>query len=101
MTSIKPEMEANKRLIILRSLDETDDGRMNETLLTRALEIYGYALTREQVRDLLKWLDERDAIDTTMAGGVVMIAVLTRRGQDHLEFRGAPIEGIDRPSRRN
>lgn len=100
MTSIKPQIDANKRLIVLRSLNETDDGRMNETMLSRALEIYGYSLSREQVRDLLKWLDERDAIDTEMAGGVVMIATLTRRGSDHVNRRGPPIEGIDQPSRR-
>ena len=98
MTSIKKDMEENQRLIILRALNDAG-GRMNETLIARALELFGYGLNRDEVRDMLKWLDERDTIDTDMAGGVVMIATLTRRGEDHIARLGPPIDGIGVPSR--
>lgn len=99
MTSIMEKMEGNKRLVVLRAIAEAG-GEMNETLISHTLALFGFGLNREEVRDLLKWLDERDTIDTRMANGVVMIATLTRRGRDHLEFRGPSIDGIDRPSER-
>ncbi len=90
----------NQRLIVLRALAGEHDGRMNETLLARELDVFGHRLTQAQVRDVLADLEERDAVRTTLAGGVVMVAEITRRGADHVERRGAPIAGVSVPTRR-
>lgn len=88
----------NQRLIILRALSQESDGRMNESLLARQLDLFGHALNREQVRVQLEWLAGVGAVRTQMVGPI-MIVEITRRGEDHVERRGDPIEGIDRPSR--
>ncbi|HET7410086.1 MAG TPA: hypothetical protein VFJ13_07780 [Paracoccaceae bacterium] len=89
----------NRRLVILRALSGENDGRMNETLLGRELDHFGHACAHDEVRELLRWLERVDAVRITMAGGTIMVAGITRRGQDHIDRRGAPIEGVDRPSR--
>lgn len=99
MTSISTDPEPNQRLIVLRALSDAG-GKLNETLVARHLHLFGHGFDRDQTRDLLKWLEERDAIETEMAGGVVMIATLTQRGENHLNRLGPPIDGIDQPSRR-
>ena len=98
--SIKQEMRENQRLVVLRALASTNDGRLNETLIQRELDHFGYGLTRDEVRDVLRWLEERAAVEIVMAADVIMVATLTRRGEDHIERRGVPVEGIAMPSRR-
>lgn len=92
-------VERNRRLVILRALSSVPDGRMNETLLTRELDHFGHACAREEVRALLRWLEGVDGVRIHLAGGTIMVAEITRRGADHVELRGDPIAGIDRPSR--
>lgn len=84
------------RLVILRALGDQNDYRLNETLLTRALESCGHNWTREKVRDQLRWLGEMGALSLSEAG-TVMIAAITRRGLDHVHRR-VVIEGVHRPS---
>lgn len=90
----------NQRLIVLRALAGERDGRMNETLLARELDVFGHRLTQDEVREVLKDLEARDAVRLTLAGGVVMVAEITRRGEDHVERRGEPLAGVASPSRR-
>lgn len=100
MTSIALDIAANQRLIVLRALAAMNDGRLNETMIRQELDLFGYRLTQDEVRDILRWLSERSAVITTFAADVIMIAEITRRGEDHLERRGDPIDGIALPSRR-
>lgn len=99
MKSINTDPEPDQRLVVLRALREAG-GRMNETLIIRHLHLFGHSFDKAQTRDLLKSIEERDAITTEMAGGVLMIATITQNGEDHLDRLGPPIEGIDLPSRR-
>lgn len=100
MSSLKDDIAANKRLVILRALEDVADGRLNETMIQRALDIFGYKMNRDKLRNHLRWLEERDAIRIEMAGGVLMVAEITRKGQDHVELRGDPLEGVALPGRR-
>ena len=91
----------NQRLIILRSLAEQNDGRMNETMIGRDLDVFGYRLSKDEVRDQLRWLEARNALTITFAGETIMVAEITRRGQDHVDRRGDPLDGVSLPSRRS
>ena len=85
------------RLIILRTLGEQVDGRLNSELLRAALESYGIQRTRAFVHDELTYLREMGAV-TVVDAGSVKVAQLTNKGTDHLERR-LVIEGVKRPSR--
>lgn len=97
--SYRDRVIMDQRLVILRALEHENDGRLNESLIGTVLEQFGHVLSREQVREQLNWLRDADAIRIEMPGGVIMVAEITRRGADHVERRGDPIEGVAVPSR--
>ncbi|MBP0439448.1 hypothetical protein [Tianweitania sediminis] len=80
------------RLAILGELNKQSDGRLNETLLDRALAVQGYSRSREWLRTQLRKLEELDAIHITVAGDL-LIAGITRAGLEHYEKR-SNIDGI-------
>lgn len=96
MTGYAEHMAADARLIILRTLHADTSGTLNEVLLTRALETFGHRRSRDYVRTQLRTLADLGAV-TIREAGTVMIATLTRLGEDHVERR-AVIEGVLRPS---
>ncbi|MEM9063805.1 MAG: hypothetical protein AAGD13_25400 [Pseudomonadota bacterium] len=93
------KVAANQRLIILRALSEVNDGRLNETLLMHKLDAFGHTASRAELRDQIRFLEGAGAVTVEFPGEAVMVATLTRRGQDHVDRRGDPIEGVDSPSR--
>lgn len=84
------------RLIILKALAKENDGRLNETILTRVLENFGHLKTRDYVRIQIRKLEEFGAVKVTEVGSV-LVADLLRPGLDHVERR-AFLEGVGRPS---
>jgi repressor of nif and glnA expression len=84
------------RLIILRELAKQTSGRLNETIITAALDMFGHNRSREWVRTELRKLEELGAVRIAEAGSV-LVATITRSGIDHVERRSV-IEGIARPS---
>jgi hypothetical protein len=84
------------RLVMLRTLGEQLDGRLNETMLHAALVTFGHNRSRDWVRQQMRHLADVGAIKLTEAG-TVMIGALTRQGLDHVERRSI-IEGVARPS---
>ena len=95
--SFEEHMRGDARLVILRTLSEQRDYRLNETLLIKALETFGHNRSRDFVRDQLRWLETEVAAVTLTEAGSVLIATLTKKGLDHVERR-VVIEGIHRPS---
>lgn len=89
-------IEADARLVILKELAAQYDGRLNETILTRVLDGFGYSRSREWVRTQMRKMSEVGAVELTEAGSV-LIAEITRAGFDHVERRSV-LEGIARPS---
>lgn len=84
------------RLVILRTLADQVDGRLNETIITAALTTFGHNRSRDWVRQQLRHLADVGAVLVTEVG-TVMIAELTRLGYDHVGRRTI-IEGVARPS---
>lgn len=94
--SYEQHLERDARLVMLKELAAQSDGRLNETILTAALDAYGYRRSRDWVRTQLLAMKELGAVTLTEAG-TVMIAAITRLGVAHVERRQI-IEGIARPS---
>ncbi len=90
-------IRAEARLIILRTLGEQLDGRLNSELLRVALESYGITRPRAWVHDELGYLAQLGAVAVVEAGSV-RVASLLAKGQQHLD-RQIVIEGVKRPSR--
>ena len=88
--------EADARLVILKELAKQTDGRLNEAILTRVLDTFGFHRSREWVRTQLRKLEDVRAI-TLMEAGTVLVAMITRAGVDHVERRSV-LEGVARPS---
>lgn len=84
------------RLVMLKELAKQSDGRLNETILTGVLDAFGYNRSREWVRTQMRKLAELGAV-TVKEAGPVLVAKLTRAGEDHLERR-AFIDGVAKPS---
>lgn len=89
----------NARLVILKELSTQPDGRLNDALLQKVLDVFGHKRSREWVRTQLRKLQEIGGITLSEAGeaGSVMVAKLTRAGADHVEQRSF-LDGVDRPS---
>ncbi|TFF20526.1 hypothetical protein E3C22_16585 [Jiella endophytica] len=86
------------RLAMLRALYEQDDDRLNETILMKVLETYGYRKTKEWLRTELRVMEDLGAVRLYRAGEF-LTAEITAAGAGHVE-RTSIIEGIARPSRR-
>lgn len=94
--SFEEHLTADARLVLLRTLNGQTDGRLNETLLTAALDSFGHRRSRDWVRTQLRALAELGAVRITESG-MIMIAEVTRLGSDHVERRQI-VEGVARPS---
>ncbi|MGY6246682.1 VpaChn25_0724 family phage protein [Bosea thiooxidans] len=90
-------MREEARLIILRTLEEQPDGRLNSELLRLALETFGISKSRDWVHDELNWLRDMSAV-TLVEASTVRVAQITAKGSDHVARR-LVIEGVKRPSR--
>lgn len=88
------------RLVMLRALYDQPDDRLNETLLLRHLEAFGYRKTKDFVRTELEWMAEHGAVILHRAPGSEFVtAEITEQGTRHCD-RLVTIQGILRPSRR-
>jgi hypothetical protein len=94
--SLEDIIRQEGRLIILRTLADQVDGRLNSELLRCALESFGIAKPRAWVHDELAYLAEMGAV-TIVDAASVKVATLTDKGQRHVDRKFA-IEGVKRPS---
>ena len=84
------------RLVMLRELSQRTDYRLNESALTKVLDIFGHHRSREWVRTQLRKLEELGAVRVE-ENNRIMVATITRAGLDHVERRSV-IEGVSKPS---
>ena len=89
-------MREHARLIMLRALAGEANGALNSAALQDHLQLFGIAKPREWVHEELRWLADIGAIAVSEIE-TVRIAVITRKGLDHVERR-IVIDGIKRPS---
>lgn len=88
--------ETDARLVILRGLATQSAGRLNEVIITKMLDDFGYNRSREWTRTQLRKMEDVGAIKLEEVG-TVLVASITRAGLDHAERRSF-IEGIAKPS---
>ena len=93
--SFQDFLRQDVRLVLLRVLTEMPAYRSNSSVLTSALEHFGHAVTRDQVKSELAWLSEQGLAVLTDLGGV-SVATLTERGQDVATGR-VVVPGVKRP----
>lgn len=87
---------ADRRLVILKLLEESSGYLCNEYLLRQMLEAYGHTPSHETLRNDFVWLGMNGLISANETGGM-FLAKLTTRGLDVAEGREV-IEGVKRPS---
>lgn len=96
--SLAKIMEEEARLVILRTLAEQPDQRLNSSLLQADLaERWGINKSRDWVHMQLGHLAHELGAVTLTDMGTVRIAALTARGLDHVERRTV-LPGVKRPS---
>lgn len=89
-------MTQDARLVILKELAVQADGRLNEAILEKVLDVFGHHRSRDWIRTQLRKLEDLGAVRLTEVG-TVLVATITRTGLDHVERRSF-VEGIERPS---
>lgn len=95
MSPLADAIAADARLAILKELVRQVDGRLNEILVRRTLDVYGIRRDRDWIVTQLRKLEALGAIELSDAGGVAVAKILPA-GRDHVEERGV-IEGVTRP----
>lgn len=100
MKSFAQRLLEDRRLVILRLLNEQAGRRANSTVLTFGMEVFGHSVSRDYVRTLLAWLAEQGLVTTEIAAesqsGAIVLATLTERGRDVVQDR-AEVPGVARP----
>ena len=85
----------DRRLVILRVLQESTSYKANEFIVSTMLDNYGHSISNDRLRTDLSWLTEQGMIEVDTVRGV-QIARLSARGQDVAEGR-TEVPGIKRP----
>ena len=96
MNSFAEHVTADRRLVVLRLLEQAPDYRGNAYLLQRALDGFGHAVGMDRLDTDLAWLAEQDLLKLEAVGGV-SIATLTQRGADVARGR-VVVPGVARPA---
>lgn len=96
MTEFEKQLQADRRLCILRLLKEAG-GRANDSILRAGLEALGHVkLSREKVREDIRFLIGGGLLVDEFIGEIQVVDI-TRRGVEVAEGR-VVAEGIKRPS---
>lgn len=88
-------LQEDRRLVILRSLNEMAGYEANESIINQCLEQYAHNVSRDVVRSELAWLAEQQLISTRDVSGY-MVARLTARGGDVATGK-ATVPGVKKP----
>lgn len=88
-------LQHDRRLVILRSLNEMGGYEANESIINQCLEAYGHNVSRDTVRSELAWLAEQSLVSVRDVAGY-MVAKLTARGADVATGK-ATVPGVKKP----
>lgn len=86
----------DRRLVILRALQQDAGYSHNESVLQSILAAFGHTVSRDHVRSLVSWLDEQNLVHVEKVGDY-MVAKLTGRGAD-VATGSATVPGVKRPA---
>lgn len=88
-------VEADRRLVILRCLNEDPGYSLNESVLESMLDALGHNVSRDRIRTDLGWLREQGLVEINEVVNV-QVAKVTCRGIDVATGK-ATVPGIKRP----
>ncbi|WP_087022446.1 hypothetical protein [Thaumasiovibrio subtropicus] len=88
-------LQQDRRLVILRVLNEMPGYEANDSILDAALDAYGHNVSRDLVRSELYWLTEQQLITLRDVNGT-QVAQLKQRGID-VATGQATHPGVKRP----
>ena len=89
-------VQADRRLVILKVLQDSAAYACNEHLLGSLLGSFGHVITADRLRTDLAWLAEQGLISVRDVGGVE-IATIVQRGLDVAQGI-ASVPGVKRPA---
>lgn len=92
-------MAEDRRLVILRILQDQPQFSLNESVMQSALERFAHVVSRDTLRGDLAWLEEQGLVATEVVAQRVWVAQLTERGGEVATGR-ARHPGVKRPSPR-
>ncbi len=95
MSAFNELIDADRRLVILRTLEEDPGYSLNESVLQSCLEALGHSVSRDRVRTDLAWLSEQGLITIEVVVNV-QVATLTSRGSDVAAGK-ITVPGVKRP----
>lgn len=95
--AFQARMIEDRRLVILRYLDEEPDGRMSVSLMADALEIMGHKVPRATVLDDAGYLEGLGLLRVEYVGSVSMLRLTGRGSEAAKGLIEAP--GVKRPAR--
>lgn len=87
----------DRRLVILRFLDEEDDGLMSASLMQDALTMMAHRVSRAQVLEDAAYLEKLGLLRIEYMGDVPLLR-LTARGEEVVDGTAAA-PGVKRPRR--
>ncbi len=85
------------RLCILKVLSNAPGNSANTSVLQRAVDVYGFRVTRPELNAELGELHRIGAVQNEQLDDDLCVAELTQRGQDHLDRR-LTLPGVKPPS---
>ncbi|QHH96704.1 ArsR family transcriptional regulator [Acinetobacter dispersus] len=95
--SFAEHLKEDMRLVMLRTLAEMPQYRLNSSVLHNFVIRYGHSLSRDQLRTELHWLAEQGLLVIEENLGSVLVVKLTERGADVAQ--GLVVtHGVKRPS---
>jgi len=93
--SFKDLMTEDIRLVILRTLAETNGYSCNESIIHSILAKFGHKCSRDQVKVQLAWLQEQGLVSLDEVADIY-VATITGRGVD-VASGLATVPGVKRP----
>ncbi len=94
--SFTAHLDKDARLRILQALAKQTDGRLSDRMLVEELDNWGHRRALDPVRTQMRALVALGAVALVVDTDAVMVAELTRAGQDHVTRR-VFVDGVRRP----
>lgn len=93
--SLQERLTEDRRLVILRVLQEMPASRSNSSVIADMLVMWGHQVSRDYVRTQLRWLEEQELVSVEDLDGVLVVT-LTERGHD-VATGAATVDGVKKP----
>ena len=86
----------SRRIVILQGLDADSDRTLSDEMLQRLLGTFGHNVGLDRIREDLRWLERENLVSLGDGAESIVLARLTRRGQDIAAGRERAA-GVERP----